>query len=364
MNLRSLDSAYCKALGIFNPYDALEYRITNDLPRFDAQAYRLNKEYRFVYDKLFIAQSQGMRCGTLESLRTDTPDFPIFIKPRYGHKTASSKYCYKIASRAELEPHFSKPDMMWSEFVNATEGMTDFVLVDGEIVYQLSYKYSEKQLGFADVWKLISSDLQPPSEIVDWVGKHMQGYTGPLNVQYRDVKIIEVGMRFARSGMYIESAQNHDLVDAINRMWETKSWDHRADNKLRITPFYSFKCWSPCPVFYLLPQHAVDWIMHKHKCMTFYEYYFEPTGKSSLVFFQFLHRDFEKGMQAKRELERWLIVMNAVMAILLLFGVLMVVWKKTFTWLVVALLLYLTTLINSVDVIVHQIKNQRQFTGL
>jgi hypothetical protein len=82
--------------------------------------------------------------------------------------------------------------------------MTDFFLINGEIVYQITYIYSEKQNGFADDWKFISPDNQPPPEIVDWVKRYMVGYTGPVNVQYRSTKIIEVGLRFARSGMYIE----------------------------------------------------------------------------------------------------------------------------------------------------------------
>ena len=364
MNLQSLDEAYCKALGIFNPYKALKHRITNDLPRFDAQAYRLNPQYQFTYDKLFIAESQGMKCGTLESLHGKTNiQYPIFIKPRYGHKSASSKNCYKIKSYAELEKQFHKPEMMWSEFVNATEGMTDFVLVNGAIVYQLSYKYSEKQHGFADDWKFISPELTPPSEIVDWVTRYMTGYTGPVNVQYRDVKIIEVGLRFARSGMYLESAGNKVLIDTINDMWKTKTWNHTRDDKLGFTPFYSFKSWSPMPIIYLLPQHVVDWVVRSHKCMTFYEYYFEPTGKSSLIFFQLLHHDFDMGMRAKKLLEKLLVAMNILVIGLFLAGLALLITKRKAWLLILALLVFLTTMDNSLDVIVHQIKNQKQFMG-
>jgi len=365
MNLQTLDDMYSKALGIFNPYKALKYRITNDLPRFDAQAYRMNPQYQFVYDKLFIAESQGMACGTLDSLKGKTDlKYPIFIKPRYGHKSASSKNCYKIKSYGELEKQFHKPEMMWSEFVDATEGMTDFILVNGAIVYQLTYKYSEKQHGFADVWKFISPDLTPPRQIVDWVTRHMTGYTGPVNVQYRDTKIIEVGLRFARSGMYIESAGNKVLIDTINDMWKTKTWNHTRDDKLGFKPFYSFKSWSPIPIFYLLPQHVIDWVVRSHKCMTFYEYYFEPTGKSSLIFFQLLHHDFETGMRTKKLLETFLVSMNVIIALLLIAGVALALTTRKAWLLVLAIILFLTTMDNSLDVIVHQVRNQKQFLGI
>ena len=157
--LEDMDRVYCNALGIFNPYKVLPHRIISDLPHFDGRAYKINPRYQFVYDKLFVAESQGMQCGKLSDLRGKKDiSYPIFIKPRYGHLTASSKYCYKVKSYADLEPHFSKPDMMWSEFVDAKETMTDFVLVDGTIVYQLTYVYSDKQSGFADIWKHVSTE--------------------------------------------------------------------------------------------------------------------------------------------------------------------------------------------------------------
>ena len=296
--IENLDSMYCKLLGIFNPYQAMPNRLDPTFPRYDGTAFKKNPAHNFVYDKLFVAISQNMKAGPLSELRPkDTRiEYPIFIKPRYGHKTASSKYCYKIKNREELDQHFDKPDMMWSEFVAATEGMTDFALVDGEIKYQLSYIYSDKQYGFADVWKKVSSDTEAPQEIVTWVKKYLTNYTGPVNVQYRDKSIIEVGLRFARSGMYIESSGCKALVDDINAMWKTKVWPYRRPEEYKFEPFYSFKCWSPIPVIYLIPQHLLDLILRKNGSMPFYEYYFEPTGVSSTVFFQFLHHDFDKGM--------------------------------------------------------------------
>ena len=36
--------------------------------------------------------------------------------------------------------------------------MTDFILYKGDIVYQMTYKYSDKQNGFTEDYKYISSD--------------------------------------------------------------------------------------------------------------------------------------------------------------------------------------------------------------
>jgi hypothetical protein len=359
-SIKQYDKQYTDFLNIFNPYSSFPYKLHDEIPKFDIVAYNQNPNYQFVYDKLFVATSQSMAAGTLQD--TKDAQYPIFIKPRYGHKTASSKDCYKIASPEELKPFLRKKEMMWSEFVNAKESMTDFFLINGEIVYQITYIYSEKQNGFADDWKFISPDNQPPPEIVDWVKRYMVGYTGPVNVQYRSNKIIEVGLRFARSGIYIESTHNKKLISTINHAWETKTWSYKNEDDLRFKPYYSFKCWSAFPIICLLPQHFVDMVMKMNGCMPFYEYYFEPTGKRSIIFFQFLHEDFEKGMQTKKKLETYMYILSISIMVLIVISICLLLMKKKYDYaLYIVFFFFLLGLDNSLDVLCNQITHQKQF---
>jgi hypothetical protein len=249
---------------------------------------------------------------------------------------------------------------MWSEFIDATEGMTDFVLVDGEIVYQLTYVYSDKQYGFADVWKYISSESNPPEEIVAWVHKHLQGYTGPLNVQYRDTKIIEIGMRFARRGMYLESTQHKELIESINHVWKHKTWNYRED--IVIDPFYSFKCWSPIPVVCMLPYHLIQIILHHYGALPYSSYYYEPVGTTSTIFYQFLHRDFDKGMRLKRTIEKLLSIINIGFILIAVVLILCAILNLKCTWLwYVWFVLFALSMDNSLQIIMKQITHQKQF---
>jgi hypothetical protein len=161
--------------------------------------------------------------------------------------------------------------------------------------------------------------------------------------------------------MYIESAGCKPLVDAINRMWETKTWSVRNEAELQFEPFYSFKCWSPMPVVYLLPQHILDLLLRWRGAMPFYEYYFEPTGTTSTIFFQFLHKDFEKGMRLKETIERTSLVANVSLLVLLAVGVVLGVWTGCYVVVIVAFLFVLTSLDNSLMVVAAQLKNQKQF---
>ena len=364
--LMKYDKLYSKALGIFNPYvDAFDHRITKDMPEFDIQAHKAYPNHQFVYDKLYVARSQNIKGGELGELENNDAvvKYPIFIKPRYGHKSASSKNCYKITRYVDLKPHFWKKEMMWSEFIDASESMTDFILVNGTIVYQLTYVYSDKQHGFSDAWKYISADNTPPPAILEWVNKNMTGYTGPLNVQYRADKIIEVGLRLARGGIYLESTDNPALIHNINRFWDTKTWDHRTDEQLDFAPYYSFKCWSPFPIVYLIPQHVLDIIIRINGGKKFYEYYFEPTGRGNLVFFQFLHEDFDKGLLIKKTIETMMTFMHIILLVLLVSAIILALNDVPLGRILLGIFIfiYLTTFINSLNIIHNQIVNQHQF---
>lgn len=317
------EKVWCGVLNIYNPYrDPWKIRISKCIPDFDGQAHKKYKGYQFVYDKLFIARSQSIPCGTLENLlenRHDLHEFPIFIKPRYGHKSASSKNCYKIHSFEELKRYKDIPNMMWSQFIDDTEGMTDFFIHKGTIVYQMTMKYSDTQHGvIADDWKYISPENKPPENIITWVQANMNGYTGVCNVQYRGTKIIEVGLRFSRGGAYLLTTKNHELIKAVNDLCENETWDYSNTKDFSFVPFYSFKCYTDSPIVYLYPQYLLDFIMKYNGCLDFYEWYFEPSGKTGMVFLQYLHEDYDKGMTLKNNIEIVFTITQYVVFLLIL----------------------------------------------
>lgn len=302
------EEKWCNTMNYFNPYvDPFETHLTSKLAYDDNEAYNKYPEHNWIYDKLKISQSQGIMSGKLEDIvnkNIDSHIFPIFIKPRWGNKTGGSKNCYKIKSKDELHKYKHIEDMMWCEFIPDREGMTDFFILNGKIVHQITYNYSDEQNGFSDVWKYISPENKPPRKVIEWIQSNMNGYTGVVNVQYRGDIIIEVGLRLARGGAYISSTENKALITNINNLIEKKYWDYSLSNQLDFTPFYSFKCFTRSNIFYLLPQHMLDLYVTRYNVKPFYEYYFEPVGNEGFVFFQFLHNNFDEGMELKENFER------------------------------------------------------------
>ena len=300
------EERWCKAMGYFNPYiDIFTSHLTNQMPFFDSDCYERYPRFKHVYDKLWVVKSQGLPAGRLEKLKgkEDKVVYPIFIKPRWGHLSASSKNCYKVNSAAELKQYIDYKDMMWSEYIDAKEIMTDYVLLNGKIVHQMTMVYSDKQNGFSDVWKYISPESTPLANITEWVNEHMKEFTGIVNVQYRDNKIIEISLRLARGGAYLLSTENHALITNINNIFIKKEWNYNLSAEMKFKPFYAFKCFTKLPILFVFPQKMIDWYVKKYQVKPFYEYYFEPVGKSGMVFFQFMHDDFERGMQTKEAIE-------------------------------------------------------------
>jgi len=367
--LMPYEDRWCKTMDYFNPYiDGFETHLTDKMPFFDKACYERYPRYQNVYDKLWIMKSQGLPAGRLEKLKgkENKVQYPIFIKPRWGHLSASSKNCFKISNAEELTKYINYPNMMWSDFIDASEIMTDFVLLNGKIVYQMTCIYSEKQNGFSDDYKYISPEAEPPHNVTEWVKHHLSEHTGIVNVQYRDHKIIEVGLRLARGGAYLVSTENEALINNVNNIFIKREWNYNLTEEMKYKPFYVYKCFTQLPIIYLFPQKLVDWFVKKRTRRPFYEYYFEPTGQTGMVFFQFMDDDFDKGMQTKKEIEKIFERAQILMYILIALGILLACstcallgpYKNYIVLLI--LLLWLTRFLNPITANYNLYKAQKQ----
>jgi hypothetical protein len=309
-------------------------------------------------------KSQNLKGGKLENIinKEKTVEYPIFIKPRWGHLSASSKNCFKISSPDELAKYKDYKNMMWSEFIKGTEGMTDYILMKGQIMHQITYVYSEQQNGFTDAWKYISPESKPPTNITEWVIKHMKNFTGIVNVQYRDQKIIEVSLRLARGGAYIISTDNKALITNINNVFINNFWDFSLQQKMKFKPFYVFKCFTTTPIIYLFPQYVLDYLVKSHTKLPFYEYYFEPAGKEGMVFLQFMDTDFKRGIKTKERIEYLFNISQKIIYSLLIIMILLLFTKSKikYYFMLFVIMVFLSRFINPMTVNYNLYKAQKQ----
>ena len=364
--IRKNDESWCNAMGFTNPYlDPYENHLPDSSITDDVDAYIKYESLRHLYDKLWIARSQNMVCGTLDELKGKeySISYPIFIKPRWGHLSASSKNCYKINNGRELVKYVDKKDMMWSEFLDGKEGMTDYIMLNGRIVHEITYIYSDKQHGFTDEWKYISPHSRAPREITEWVGNNLHNHTGYLNVQYRNNKIIEVGMRPARSGAYIIATDNYGLINNIRNLFDKHYWDPALEKYMDFEPYYTFKCYIGFPVLYIWPHHVMNAIVSQFTNMPFREYYFEPINNDGSIFLQFMHTDIDKGLKAKKYIEIlfFLTQLFFIFAFFIVFS-LVIYLESPMKYLLVVLviILYMTRLLNPFYVTYNWINSVKQ----
>jgi hypothetical protein len=353
-------------MGYFNPYiDKFTTHLSLNMPFFDNTCYERYPNYRFLYDKLWIIKSQGLNGGRLEKLegKEDKVNYPIFIKPRWGHLSASSKNCFKISTADELKKYIHYKNMMWSDFIDAKEIMTDYILLNGKIVHQITYVYSEKQNEFSDDWKFISPASTPAPNVTEWIKTHIKDHTGVINVQCRDNKIIEAGLRLARGGAYLVSTENAALIENVNRIFDSQTWHYNLTDEMKFKPFYVYKCYTKIPIIYIFPQKLMDWFITKHTDRPFYEYYFEPTGSSGMIFYQFMDNDFEKGMQTKLQLEKIFDIAQILMYVLLALMIFLLAftnWSYKYFFAFAVLCIFLMRIFNPIATNYSLYKAQKQ----
>lgn len=362
--IKKYDNKWCEFMKYENTYiTAFDHSLSYNLEPFDIGAYKRYKQHNFVYDKLWVAKSQNLACGRIENITIDSEiQYPIFIKPRWGHKTSSSRNCFKIESFNEINTYSHIPDMIWSDYIDGVERMTDFILIQGRIVYQITYKYSKEQHGYIDEWKYISTENKCPIMIHDWVEKHMPGFSGPVNVQYRGYKIIEVGLRLARGGSYIQSTQCHALIENINNVVDKEYWDYNSEKDISFEPFYSFKCYTTAPLLFLFPYNITRTILARFECMPFFEYYFEPSGNDGMVFLQFTNGDFNRGMACKRLIEKFIAYCNYIIIIAMSLAIILLLFDYAYARviIVICIILLLSRFLNPIDVQYKLMKINKQ----
>ncbi len=188
-----------------------------NIPTEDADAYRWYPQFRWVYNKLAIAESQDVPCG----LHGVAPAaYPVFSKPIYNLRGMGID-ARKLRSAVEYRRH-QRPGHMWMALFEGEHISTDAAVVDGKVVWLRHATAVPLGRGVFDYW-VVEARRRPGLEAScrRWVARHLGGYTGMINLETIGGRIIEVHLRF--------SDQWPDLygpgwVEALIRLYATKRW--------------------------------------------------------------------------------------------------------------------------------------------
>lgn len=215
------------------------------IPTKDGDAYRLNPTHNWVYNKLLIAEKQGLRCAP----HGIAPDhYPVFSKPIYNLRSMGLGSGV-LRSVDDYEQSMSA-GFFWAEFLEGAHMSTDVAVVDGKPVWFCFAKGYPLAGGTFDHWAIrTGNDPTLRQYLHDFIETHLTGYTGMMNIETIGGTIIEIHLRFARqwTDLYGQA-----FIPALIGLYEHACWP--ADFAIP-APGYSVVLFAP-PRHYRKPDQA------------------------------------------------------------------------------------------------------------
>ena len=199
-------------------FDGVPCRTDVNIPTDDEHAWVWHPKHRWVYDKIRVAQSQGLDAaphGVVPSR------FPVFSKPMVNLRGMGAGSLI-IRSLDEYEHHLT-PGHMWMTLLEGRHVSSDVAVVDGRPRWWRHVTGKPGPEGTFDYWTVhAAGDLEIEASTGAWIERHMAGYTGMLNVETIGGRIIEAHLRF--------SDQWPDLygdgwVRSVVQLYESGVWD-------------------------------------------------------------------------------------------------------------------------------------------
>jgi hypothetical protein len=205
--------------------------------------------HRWVYNKLAVAQSQGIASAPHGVM---PPSFPVFSKPIMnlrGMGTGS-----RVIASAKVYPAAIAPGHFWMELLRGDHVSTDVAVENGHPVWWRHATGIPRKGGTFDYWEVHAEAMPALEESAGrWINGNMRDYTGMLNLETIGGRIIEVHLRFADQW---PDLYGPGWVEALVHLYAERAWTF--DDRHR-TGGYSVVLFAPHgPAFHHPPQHAID----------------------------------------------------------------------------------------------------------
>jgi hypothetical protein len=192
-----------------------------NVPTDDLDVFEWYPEFRWVYEKLKIAQSQALSCGT----RNQWPaKFPVFAKPNINLRGMGLDSGV-VATAAEFE---KLPEgHMWMPFLVGEHISSDCAVVRGEVQWLRHAIGFPWHRGMFTHWVIENTQRPELNQfLTSWVKRHMADYTGMMNFETIGGKIIEAHLRFADQWCDIYGWR---WLDALVKLYSQSVWDLKGE---------------------------------------------------------------------------------------------------------------------------------------
>src|SRR3954471_14966778 len=196
-----------------------------NIPTEDSDAWTWNPPYRWVYNKIDVALSQGLEAGPHG---TTPPRFPVFSKPITNLK-GMGVASRLLQSAADYDFHCIAGHM-WMTLLEGRHVSSDVAVVDGKACWWRHVTGVPAGGGMFDYWVVHGGrDEALEARLGGWIDEHLAGYTGMLNLETIGGSIIDVHLRITDQW---PDLYGPGWVDAVIGLYDRGVW-HFADGTLR-----------------------------------------------------------------------------------------------------------------------------------
>jgi hypothetical protein len=188
------------------------------VPVDDAAAWLAHPAQRWVYNKLRIAETQGLPHGPhgVEPL-----SFPIFSKPIYNMRGMGTGS--RIVLDAEEYAGALQPGHMWMKLLSGAHVSSDFAVLRGRPVWWRHCTGAPGEKGMFDYWTLHAQSMPTLEERLEqWIERHLDGFTGIVNFETIGECIIEVHLRMSEQWLDLNG---RGWLAAVVRLYADERWD-------------------------------------------------------------------------------------------------------------------------------------------
>jgi hypothetical protein len=191
---------------------------STQIPTDDTDAVNLNPAHRWVYDKLLVAKSQGLECGTHSQA---PPRYPVFCKP-VTNLNGMGVGARVLLSERDYQQSCGIGDF-WMTLLTGEHVSTDFAVIKGNIAWCRHTLGIPGVAGTFDYW-VIEERSRPKLERYcrEWIRANLAGYTGMLNIETIGCRIIDTHLRFSDQW---PDVYGRKWVDAVVRLYQRGTWD-------------------------------------------------------------------------------------------------------------------------------------------
>ncbi len=183
----------------------------------DPDAYRMFPSRNRIYNKLWLAEQQGLACAP-DGIAPQS--YPVFCKPIYNLRSMGIA-SGRVDGPADLAAAM-RPGMMWCQLLTGRHVSTDVAIDRGSPVWMCQSQGIPTREGMFDYWIVRpDADAGLADYLSDFVHRHLADHTGVVNFETIGGRIIEAHLRYSEQWLDLYGP---GFLPAVYALYRGQGW--------------------------------------------------------------------------------------------------------------------------------------------